>query len=184
MTAPDEPSKMCPHCGALVLDPYAKSAPFMAEVADWIEHHRCATPAPTGERVDLGEALRDALLYQPLGWQFDENGAPWPPHQAHAHHKYNGGCAICRLGDRGEAMDVLIDVVTRLASTPAPPSGEGRAEALLHELVDHETDPCRLDHHGYCQEHPGGFADGGCTTRRSRELLAAIARPASGSGEQ
>lgn len=125
MTAPDEPSKMCPHCGALVLDPYAKSAPFMAEVADWIEHHRCTTPSPTGEWVDLGEALRDALLYQPLGWQFDENGAPWPPHQAHAHHRYNGGCAICRLGDRGEAMDVLIDVVTRLASTPAPPSGEG-----------------------------------------------------------
>lgn len=26
-------------------------------------------------------------------------------------------------------------------------------ENLLRRLVEHETDPCELDHHGYCQAH-------------------------------
>ncbi len=43
---------------------------------------------------------------------------------------------------------------------------------LLGRLVDREDRPCRLDHHGYCQEHPGG-GNIPCVTATARELLAA-----------
>ena len=42
---------------------------------------------------------------------------------------------------------------------------------VLRDLVAHETDPCRYDHHGYCQEHPGGTADMGCATAWGRYLM-------------
>ena len=41
---------------------------------------------------------------------------------------------------------------------------------LAVQLTGGDTDPCNLDHHGYCQDHHGGFADGGCATRRLNEL--------------
>ena len=77
----------------------------------------------------------------------------------------------------GGGVDLTGEWVVLGIRAPAPPSTpvEGPqpdALGLLRELVGHETDPCRLDHHGYCQEHPGGFNDAGCTTRRARELLA------------
>lgn len=31
------------------------------------------------------------------------------------------------------------------------------AVELLRYMIGVEDTPCRLDHHGYCQEHPGGF---------------------------
>jgi len=50
------------------------------------------------------------------------------------------------------------------------------ALTFLGHLVDHEDGPCRLDHHGCCQEHPGG-GNTPCTTMAARQLLA-LARPA------
>lgn len=44
-------------------------------------------------------------------------------------------------------------------------------EKLLWALVGHETNVCRYDHHGTCQEHPGGMLDGRCVTFAARELL-------------
>ena len=44
-------------------------------------------------------------------------------------------------------------------------------EAALHGLVDHEDQPCRFDHHGYCQDHTGGFGEHGCTTAIGRKAL-------------
>jgi hypothetical protein len=34
-----------------------------------------------------------------------------------------------------------------------------------------ERDPCRLDHHGYCQEHDW-FNEGPCPHKRAKEFLA------------
>ena len=50
----------------------------------------------------------------------------------------------------------------------------GRAEVakgLLREAVETENYPCRLDHHGYCQDHPWGMRDGGCWIVAARALL-------------
>lgn len=57
----------------------------------------------------------------------------------------------------------------------ADPDQIVKLRGLLMEFVDctpMRRDPCNLDHHGYCQEHVGGFAEGGCATRRVREFLA------------
>ncbi len=40
----------------------------------------------------------------------------------------------------------------------------------LRWLVEHEDNSCRFDHHGYCQEHSGGF-DYPCATAYGRSLL-------------
>lgn len=41
--------------------------------------------------------------------------------------------------------------------TDVPTTPEERAVALLRYLSDTVNYPCRLDHHGHCQDHPGGF---------------------------
>lgn len=40
-------------------------------------------------------------------------------------------------------------------------------------LIDHITQDgeCRFDHHGDCQEHIGGFMDGGCWQPRAQAWL-------------
>jgi hypothetical protein len=51
------------------------------------------------------------------------------------------------------------------------PTVAGELAATLYEFVEGEGDPCRFDHHGYCQEH-GYFGEpGDCHVRRGRELL-------------
>lgn len=42
-------------------------------------------------------------------------------------------------------------------------------ESVLRDLID--DDPCRFDHHGYCQTH-GWLHPGRCPVARARELLA------------
>jgi hypothetical protein len=42
-------------------------------------------------------------------------------------------------------------------------------DALLYH-VEGEDGPCRLDHHGYCQDH-GSFEEGECMIRQHRRLL-------------
>lgn len=42
---------------------------------------------------------------------------------------------------------------------------------LLQGFVEGETEPCRFDHHGCCQEH-GWFGEPGeCGVREAREML-------------
>lgn len=41
----------------------------------------------------------------------------------------------------------------------------------LTGLANHEDQPCRFDHHGYCQEHPGGFGWEGCGIAIARSAL-------------
>lgn len=47
------------------------------------------------------------------------------------------------------------------------------AVGLLHRF-DYEDQPCRLDHHGYCQVHPGLTPpeEGGCAIAAFRAFLA------------
>lgn len=46
-----------------------------------------------------------------------------------------------------------------------------RLRELLTALVESEDQPCRYDHHGYCQEH-GWFGEPGeCYTRFAREAV-------------
>ncbi|NUQ98323.1 MAG: hypothetical protein HOY79_17825 [Streptomyces sp.] len=47
------------------------------------------------------------------------------------------------------------------------------ATTLLGHFVDHEDQPCRLDHHGGCQEHRGSSLRP-CDVAAGRELLARI----------
>ena len=44
----------------------------------------------------------------------------------------------------------------------------GALRGMLHLLVDHESEPCRLDHEGYCQAH--GLTRP-CTVATAKELL-------------
>ena len=55
-------------------------------------------------------------------------------------------------------------------------SKEVALEALLHAFVDHEDQPCSLDHHGYCQEHDS-FSEGRCKVAEARELLSTPSLP-------
>lgn len=62
------------------------------------------------EAEDLRAAAADlvaALVRAPIGWHVDENGKCWQleaPGGAHADHRYDGGCAICRCGDQPDAL--------------------------------------------------------------------------------
>lgn len=47
------------------------------------------------------------------------------------------------------------------------------ATTLLGHFVDHEDQPCRLDHHGACQEH-GGSSLRPCDVAAGREWLARV----------
>jgi len=47
---------------------------------------------------------------------------------------------------------------------------------LLESFCGHEDSPCSFDHHGCCQEHPGGWADGGCATAKARAVLTEAGR--------
>lgn len=41
----------------------------------------------------------------------------------------------------------------------------------LHFLVDGDDEPCRFDHHGYCQEHWRGEIDDVCAIAYARRLV-------------
>ena len=58
----------------------------------------------------------------------------------------------------------------QLAAFLHPERGHFERE-LLMAFADHEDGPCRLDHHGECQDHPGGDVDGVCAIRAAREFL-------------
>lgn len=50
---------------------------------------------------------------------------------------------------------------------------------LLRYMVEVEDGPCRHDHHGYCQEHPGGFRANAddvneCWIAAARAIIAAV----------
>lgn len=42
------------------------------------------------------------------------------------------------------------------------------AELLLKEWAEIHPDPCRTDHHGYCQEH---YVQEDCIVKRTKEFL-------------
>lgn len=58
-----------------------------------------------------------------------------------------------------ESADRLIELDTQRLS---------EALILLHRLVDREDEPCRLDHHGYCQTH---LLELECSVKAAREWL-------------
>lgn len=65
-------------------------------------------------------------------------------------------------GQRGDVTPPAAD---------CPVHGFERVQILLREQVEGDTNPCRYDHHGYCQEH-GYFGDpGSCGVRDAREAL-------------
>lgn len=65
------------------------------------------------------------------------------------------------------------DVETVLADNARLRAQTAEATALLGHFVDHEDQPCRLDHHGACQEH-GGSSLRPCDVAVGREWLARI----------
>ena len=69
-----------------------------------------------------------------------------------------GGMTFCWIEDHyhkdvGDDLDWLIERIEQL-------------EELLGKLIDDE--PCRLDHHGYCQTHR---LEENCSVARARELI-------------
>ena len=52
-----------------------------------------------------------------------------------------------------------------------------RLRELLAEMVEVHEDPCRLDHHGYCQEHfLDDVNDGGCRVANAKTALQEVPR--------
>lgn len=49
---------------------------------------------------------------------------------------------------------------------------------LLRYLISYETNPCGFDHHGQCQEHPGGFrfvnGHPDCMVAAARRIVAKV----------
>ena len=56
----------------------------------------------------------------------------------------------------------------------------GALAAVLTDLIESEPEPCRLDHHGYCQEH---FLSQPCVVAAARAALAAAGDGAKGGTE-
>ena len=99
-------------------------------------------------------------------------------------------CRLAHEAYRGDDHDTLAHMghLTQIVLTENASKGHGACPAcdrkfktpdpdrqlleLLNGLVGHEDSPCLLDHHGYCQEHPGGFNDEGCITKQARAILA------------
>lgn len=65
------------------------------------------------------------------------------------------------------------DVQTVLADNAQLRKRLAEATTLLGHFVDHEDRPCRLNHHGACEEH-GGSSLRPCDVASGRELLARI----------
>ncbi len=76
---------------------------------------------------ELVAAWKAALAEARIGWIVDDEGKLWPPHDTHGGtcghpHIYDGGCAVCRCGDRPEALDALLNFLAAdaLAGAPTP----------------------------------------------------------------
>lgn len=73
----------------------------------------------------------------------------------------------------GEGWKILTDAIKRIEephTTTRLPSVVTELRELLAEFVAHESGPCRLDHHGYCQDH-GRFDEGECKVVVARRAL-------------
>ena len=46
--------------------------------------------------------------------------------------------------------------IHEIPTTLPTPLETNEAVDLLRYLIRYEDEPCRTDHHGYCQDHPGG----------------------------
>lgn len=65
----------------------------------------------------LVDGIVAALCENPPGWNVDSDGTLWPPSTAHDRpngHRYDGGCAICRAGDRPEALRAVVKAVIEM----------------------------------------------------------------------
>lgn len=69
----------------------------------------------------------DGLLDEPIGWLMAGEDTPWPPARPHGHHLYDARCAICRAGDRPEALAALVAAVCAIANS--------HQILVTHELV-------------------------------------------------
>ena len=87
------------------------------------------------------------------------------------------GCPICVAAARITELEAEISVSGRLVMQQlhdrcdALEAENARLRELLTYIPSYETEPCRLDHHGYCQDHPGGFREGGCWVAAARAAL-------------
>lgn len=116
---------------------------------------------PEGWRVDLAWQKvedRDAYVYQ---FAFSQTKIG----MAHIN-----GIDIAKLNSPDDAVRVVDDVLAEAMEDAGMPDEDNALAALL-DLVGHEDQPCRFDHHWFCQEHPGGFAHDGCATARGRRAL-------------
>jgi len=74
------------------------------------------------------ESIVHAVCADPPGYIIDDEETPWPPTDPHGAngHRYDMRCAICRSGDRPEALRELVQAVLDcVAATPATPDPEG-----------------------------------------------------------
>lgn len=72
---------------------------------------------------ELVAAWKAALAEARIGWIVDDEGKLWPPHDTHGGtcghpHNYDGSCAICRCGDRPEALDALLRFLAGTVPSP------------------------------------------------------------------
>lgn len=96
---------------------------------------------------------------------------------------YEAAAAHVRLLAWFEAEGPLVmdeadfdDVQTALVDNARLRKYLAEAATLLGHFVDHEDQPCRLNHHGACQEH-GGSSLRPCDVAVGREWLARVRKP-------
>lgn len=112
----------------------------------------------TGEpRVDLfAEAIAEIKKLKDIR----EGATHWAGNAVHF--QQQAGELQERLAGSQRLVESQRDVIRKLRSE------EWEARKLLGEITDPE--PCRLDHHGYCQAHLW-VGKGECAHRRAKELL-------------
>lgn len=119
-----------------------------------------ATPGPWDPCQNISE------VGQTLGWTVDQRSSGrdlWEPTNdvTMSYASYHNARLIAAAPDLAATV---IELQARI----------DKAVELLAYIPSYETEPCRLDHHGYCQDHPGGFREGGCWVAATRAFLAAL----------
>lgn len=113
------------------------------------------------------------------GWYHDEpmypDGRPWAPWQGSIEETVRATCmAQAQVVDRSIAGHLMTHPVLEwFREVRSQQDRAEKAETLLGFFVDHEDQPCRLNHHGACEEH-GGSELRPCDVAAGRELLARV----------
>lgn len=84
---------------------------------------------------------------------------------------------LAKAKERGDELDehngrILADVLRADGAATRLQRRLIRARALLQRFVDHDDEPCNVDHNGYCQAH--GLSSAPCKIAEARTFIAEL----------